>query len=95
MVRSTRYATSVTLTCFHYGAMCTQAKLVLDGKDRLSRFGYVTFATAEQAKAAIADLDNKELDGKTIVVKLAGTSEVSTGGWTPCFRCNSYPIADQ
>ncbi len=48
------------------------ATVVLDPQTKVSKgFGFVTFADAEDAQAAIAQFNNSELDGRKIKVELA------------------------
>jgi nucleolar protein 4 len=48
------------------------ATVVLDPQTKISKgFGFVTFADAEDAQAAIAQFNNSELDGRKIKVELA------------------------
>jgi RNA recognition motif-containing protein len=53
------------------------AKVILDrDKDNRSKgFGFVEMATEEEAKAAVEQLNGKELDGRTIVVNEARPQE--------------------
>lgn len=45
-------------------------------KDNRSRgFGFVTFATAEQAEKAISELNEKEIDGRKMTVSIARPSK--------------------
>ena len=54
-----------------YGEI-TEAKVITDRDTGRSRgFGFVTFATDEAAKSAIAKMDGTNLDGKTIKVNEA------------------------
>lgn len=47
-------------------------KVVCDPNDNVSRgFGFVTFATAEEAEAALIKLDQSEVNGKMITVQKA------------------------
>ena len=43
-------------------------------------FGFVTFSTGEEAEAAIAGLNDQELDGRRIRVNLANTRPSGGGG---------------
>jgi cold-inducible RNA-binding protein len=43
-------------------------------------FGFVTFSTAEEADAAINNLNDQELDGRRIKVNLANTRSGGGGG---------------
>ena len=50
----------------------TEAKVINDRETGRSRgFGFVTFADADAATAAIAAMNGSELDGRTIRVNLA------------------------
>ncbi|TNE91784.1 MAG: RNA-binding protein [Deltaproteobacteria bacterium] len=60
-----------------YGEV-TDAKVILERDSGRSRgFGFVTFAEANDAQAAIAGLDGAELDGRAIRVNVA---EQKSGG---------------
>ena len=60
-----------------YGAV-TEAKIILDRDTGRSRgFGFVTMSDCQQAAVAIAELNQTELDGRTIVVKLSNGTESS------------------
>ena len=49
------------------------AQVIVDRETNRSKgYGFVEMATDEGAKAAIAGLDNQELDGRTIVVNEIG-----------------------
>jgi len=43
-------------------------------------FGFVTYGSSEEADAAIAGLDNQELDGRTIKVNIANARPSGGGG---------------
>src|SRR5262245_1910485 len=43
-------------------------------------FGFVTMSTPEEAQAAIAGMDGKQLEGRAITVNLARPREERTGG---------------
>lgn len=50
----------------------TEAKVIMDRKTGRSKgFGFVTMAKEEDAKKAIEELDQKELDGRQISVSVA------------------------
>lgn len=65
----------------------TDAKVITDRETGRSRgFGFVTFADASQATAAISALDGTDLDGRTIRVNLAeqksrGPRRQDRAGW--------------
>lgn len=60
---------------FEWYGTVTEAKIIIDRDTRRSRgFGFVTMPNCQEAAAAIADLNQSELDGRTIVVKLANGS---------------------
>lgn len=63
-----------------YGEV-TEAKVITDRDTGRSRgFGFVTFANDESAKAAIAALDGKDLDGRSIKVNEAQDKPRDGGG---------------
>jgi RNA recognition motif-containing protein len=43
-------------------------------------FGFVTFSTEQQAQTAIENMNNGELDGRTIIVNLANARGGGGGG---------------
>lgn len=72
-----------------YGEI-TEARVVTDMDTGRSRgYGFVTFADSEAADRAIAELDGKELDGRTVKVNEAQAkprgggngSRGGRGGW--------------
>lgn len=59
----------------------TSAKIVKDRDTGRSKgFGFVEMANDDEANKAIAALNETELDGRTIVVKLANPKAPSEGG---------------
>lgn len=58
-----------------------EAKVIVDRQTGRSRgFGFVTFAQAEDADRAMAEMDGAELDGRRIRVNEAETRRPSSGG---------------
>jgi RNA recognition motif-containing protein len=52
------------------------AKVIIDRDTNRSKgFGFVEMSTDEEAKAAVDQLNNKELDGRTIIVNEARPQE--------------------
>jgi RNA recognition motif-containing protein len=47
------------------------AKIICDEMKRSKGFGFVTMSNYQEAKAALAALDGKELDGRTLKVNEA------------------------
>ena len=69
---------SLRTACEAYGTV-TEAKVITDRETGRSRgFGFVTLSSNEEAAAAIAGLDGKELDGRALRVNEA--QEKSGGG---------------
>lgn len=59
-------------TAFQSFGTVTDAKVILDRETGKSRgFGFVTFSTAEEAKAAIAGMDGNEIGGRRVTVREA------------------------
>jgi cold-inducible RNA-binding protein len=59
----------------------TEAKVILDRETGRSRgFGFVTFASADDAQTAVQQLDGTELDGRTIRVNVAEERPRTGGG---------------
>lgn len=57
-----------------YGEI-TEAVVIMDRETQRSKgFGFVTFKNAEDAKAAL-DMNDKEVDGRTLVVNVARPRE--------------------
>ena len=59
---------------------------------RSKGFGFVTFATEEAAQAAVAQLNEKEVDGRKIIVNVARPKEERPrdGGFRNDDRRRSY-----
>lgn len=56
----------------------SSVRIMIDPQTKRSKgFGFVEMPNAEEAQAAIHSLNEKELDGRVIVVKLAGPGEAS------------------
>ncbi|HMQ49485.1 MAG TPA: hypothetical protein PKA00_18555 [Saprospiraceae bacterium] len=68
-------------------------KIIMD-MDKLSRkskgFGFVEMPNDDEAWAAIAELNESELDGRTIVVKKAEPRETGRGGGGYVNRSRGY-----
>ena len=63
------------------GREVSEVKLVTDRDTGRPRgFGFVTMASADDAKAAIADLDGKPMDGRPLRVNEATENKRSGGG---------------
>ena len=61
---------------FAQAGQVVSAKVIIDRDTNRSKgFGFVEMASDEEAKAAIAQLDGKELDGRTIAVNEARPQE--------------------
>ena len=59
----------------------TDAKVITERDTGRSRgFGFVTFASADDAQAAISAMDGQQLDGRTIAVNVARERERGEGG---------------
>jgi RNA recognition motif-containing protein len=57
------------------------AKVILDRETRKSRgFGFVEFASNEEAESAIKALDGTSLEGRTLTVKVAEDKNPGGGG---------------
>ncbi len=58
----------------------TEANLMMDRMTNRPRgFGFVTMSTAEEAQKAIAALNGRELDGRTLTVNVARPREERAG----------------
>lgn len=63
-----------------YGSVI-EANLMMDRESGRPRgFGFVTMSTPEEAQAAIAELNGKDLDGRALTVNLARPREERSGG---------------
>lgn len=63
-----------------FGAV-DSVKIIMDkATGRSKGFGFVEMPNNDEARAAINDLDNTEMDGRTIVVKEARPKEERGGG---------------
>lgn len=59
----------------------SEAKVITDRESGRSRgFGFVTFANADQAQAAIAALDGQQVDGRAVRVNVAQERSSRGGG---------------
>jgi cold-inducible RNA-binding protein len=59
----------------------TEANLMMDRMTNRPRgFGFVTMSTADEAQAAIAGLNGKDLGGRALTVNVARPREERTGG---------------
>ena len=66
-----------------------EAMVITDRMSGRSKgFGFVTFATEEAAQAAVAQLNEKEIEGRKIIVNVARPKEARTDGG---FRDNRRP----
>ncbi|XP_034693408.1 small RNA-binding protein 11, chloroplastic [Vitis riparia] len=76
-----------------YGQV-VEAKIVMDRvSDRSKGFGFVTFASEEEAQKARTEMDGKELNGRTIFVDYA-KPRADFGGGIPIARGPPEPTAD-
>ena len=68
-----------------------EAMVITDRMSGRSKgFGFVTFATEEAAQAAIAQLNEKEVDGRKIIVNVARPKEERRDGGFRDDRRRSY-----
>jgi len=68
-------------TAFEQFGEVTDAKIITDQYSGKSRgFGFITFAEPQAADSAIAELNGKELDGRTITVDQARERQSGGGG---------------
>ena len=59
----------------------TEANLMMDRSTNRPRgFGFVTMSTDEEAQKAIAGLNGKEIDGRSLTVNVARPREERAGG---------------
>ena len=67
--------------CFSGFGTVTDAKVITDRETGRSRgFGFVTFSSNDEAAAAIAEMDGRDLDGRTIRVNEAQERSPRGGG---------------
>lgn len=75
----------------NYGNV-TKARIIIDReKNRSKGFGFVEMPNAEEAKQAIRELNQRELDGRKLVVNEARPRENRSGtprNFTPRFNRN-------
>lgn len=58
------------------------AKVIIDRDTGRSKgFGFVEMSTEDEAKAAIDQLNGKEIEGRTVVVNMARPRENTAGGF--------------
>ena len=68
-----------------------EAMVITDRMSGRSKgFGFVTFATEEAAQAAVAQLNEKEIDGRKIIVNVARPREERRDGGFRDDRRRSY-----
>lgn len=71
-------------TAFEQFGTVTSATVITDSATGKSRgFGYVDMPDEQEARAAVAALDGIDIDGNTIVVKIAGSSGSAGAGTRP------------
>lgn len=59
----------------------TSAKVIMDKATNQSRgFGFVEMSSEEEGNQAMAELNNKEIEGRAIAVSIAKPREERTGG---------------
>ena len=67
-------------TCAAHGTV-TEANLMMDRVSGRPRgFGFITMSTPEEAQAAIAALNGKNIDGRELTVNIAKPREERSGG---------------
>ncbi|MCP4868711.1 MAG: RNA-binding protein [Proteobacteria bacterium] len=67
--------------CFQAFGTVTDAKVITDRETGRSRgFGFVTFSSNDEAATAIAEMDGRDLDGRTIRVNEAQERSPRGGG---------------
>ncbi|RDY11379.1 Small RNA-binding protein 11, chloroplastic, partial [Mucuna pruriens] len=77
----------------NYGQV-VEAKIVTDRvSDRSKGFGFVTFASQDEAENAIAEMKGKTLNGRVVFVDYAKPN-INTGGGMPIARGPPEPTAD-
>lgn len=85
-VRSLAWATTDASmrAFFEQAGTVESAQVIMDREmNRSKGFGFVEMGTVEEAEAAIAMLNGKDLDGRAIAVEIARPQEPRTGGFKP------------
>lgn len=82
------------MQAFSQHGQVLEAKIVMDRvSDRSKGFGFVTYASMDEAQKAIAEMNGKALDGRAILVKLARPSNWD-GGELPIARGPPEPAPE-
>ncbi|KAI7740326.1 hypothetical protein M8C21_009253 [Ambrosia artemisiifolia] len=69
------------LDAFSQYGQVVEANVLMDKVSSRSKgFGFITYASAEEAEKAIAEMDGKTLHGRIITVELAKPRTKNTGG---------------
>ncbi len=82
---------STLLGAFEAYGEVNSAKIIMDRETGRSKgFGFVEMPNDDEAKQAIASLNDSEMDGRTIVVKESEPRENRGGGNRGGFNRNRY-----
>jgi RNA recognition motif-containing protein len=66
---------------FEQAGTVTEARIIIDRETRRSRgFGFVSYATQEEADKAISMFNEQDFDGRKLVVNIAREEERRDGG---------------